>query len=59
MTDEVVKDKRNRYALWEINEEYRKYPPQWTPQSQAIIHHGGKENYENNDDFIIDSCSSY
>ena len=72
----------NRYAIWELVPEYRKYPPIRVHKSSKLLHEGGESNYpdleyleesfpttqplvvESNifdeyDDFIIDSCSSY
>ena len=56
--DEVKNNARNRYAVWEVAQEYREYPPKWPLVTMQIVHHGGKENYEK-DDFVIDSCSSF
>ncbi len=47
--DVQVNNKRARYAVWEVKQIYREYPPQWTPKSGRIIHQGGPENYSDLD----------
>ena len=58
LSDEIKNNKRNRYAIWEIKQEFRDYPPQWTPRSGSILHHGGKENYPGNLDQLNDDLQS-
>jgi len=49
----------NRYAIWELSQEFRQYPPIRHPRSSKLMHTGGRENYEVADEVAVDSCSSY
>ena len=35
-----------RHAIWELNDEYREYPPMRHPKSSRVFHMGGKKEYD-------------
>jgi len=45
MSDTYGNGGRARNAIWTVRDEYRQYPPQWTPSSGKLLHEGGREAY--------------
>ena len=45
LSDTYGNNGRARNAIWTVRDEFRQYPPQWTPQSGKLLHEGGSEAY--------------
>ena len=51
LSDTYGSNGRSRVAVWVLRDEFRQYPPQWTPSSGKILHQGGIESYPQSIEF--------